>query len=64
MLVLRIEHTDPVEGLLHVGVVHTRVLKESLAQKYIYYDILDLTKHVVKDYEGIENLMEEGNTNR
>lgn len=26
--------------------------------------ILDLTKHVVKDYEGIENLMDEGNTNR
>lgn len=24
----------------------------------------DLTKHVVKDYEGIENLMVEGNTNR
>lgn len=52
------------DGSLHVGVVHTCVLKESLAQKYIYYDILDLTKHVVKDYEGIENLMEEGNTNR
>ena len=26
--------------------------------------VLDLTKHVVKDYEGIENLMDEGNTNR
>ena len=26
--------------------------------------IVDLTKHVVKDYEGIENLMDEGNTNR
>lgn len=26
--------------------------------------ISDLTKHVVKDYEGIENLMDEGNTNR
>ena len=26
--------------------------------------ITDLTKHVVKDYEGIENLMDEGNTNR
>lgn len=26
--------------------------------------VQDLTKHVVKDYEGIENLMEEGNTNR
>ena len=52
------------DGSLHVGVVHTCILKESLVQKYIYYDILDLTKHVVKDYEGIENLMEEGNTNR
>lgn len=29
-----------------------------------YFCILDLTKHVVKDYEGIENLMDEGNTNR
>lgn len=44
--------------------LYTHVLKESLVLKYIYYDILDLTKHVVKDYEGIENLMEEGNTNR
>ncbi|PFX18788.1 Kinesin-like protein KIF16B [Stylophora pistillata] len=26
--------------------------------------VQDLTKHVVKDYEGIGNLMEEGNTNR
>ena len=26
--------------------------------------IADLTKHVVKDYEGIENLMDEGNANR
>ncbi|XP_068717319.1 kinesin-like protein KIF16B [Montipora capricornis] len=26
--------------------------------------VQDLTKHVVKDYEGIENLMNEGNTNR
>jgi len=26
--------------------------------------VQDLTKHVVKDYEGIENLMDEGNTNR
>ena len=30
----------------------------------IFGYISDLTKHVVKDYEGIENLMDEGNTNR
>lgn len=64
MLILGTKRTDLMDGSLHVGVVHTCVLKESLAQKYIYFDILDLTKHVVKDYEGIENLMEEGNTNR